>query len=88
MRISEQVRRQVIKLIDEAPGLEPLDLETFTRWVQASYEVLAFDRWQQQRFGEYFGSSTDSSSMRLAVGVWLLRRSLCAKSDDEVCSAH
>ncbi len=81
MRIFEQARLQLIKLIDEATGLDPHDLETFYRWVQASYEALELDPVQQQRFDGYCRSSDDSPSMRLLVGTWMLRQSLHKQVD-------
>ncbi len=84
MRISEQARLQLVRLIDETRGLDPLDPENFNTWVQASYEALEFDAGQQQRFDEYCRSSDDSPDMRLLVGTWMLRRSLCAKNGGEV----
>ncbi len=76
MRGSEQGRARIAQLIDEAESLDSLDLTAFQRWVQASYEALEIDPWQQQRFDEYCRSSTDSTSMRLFVGVWMLRLAL------------
>ncbi len=75
MRISDQAV-QVIKLIDEATTLDPRNLETFYRWVQASYEALEFDPVQQRRFEEYCLSSDDSLEMRLFIGTWMLRQAL------------
>lgn len=76
MRGPEQGRARIVHLIDEAERLDSLDLTAFQQWVQDSYEALEFDPWQQQRFDEYCRSSSDSTSMRLFVGVWLLRQSL------------
>jgi hypothetical protein len=76
MSISEQTRTQIIRLIYEGEGLDPHDLESFYGWMQASYESLGFHPVQQQRFDEYCRSSHDSISMRLYVGVWMLKQSL------------
>ena len=77
LKIAEQVvRRQMIELIDKASGLDRVDLESFNRWAQASYEALEFDPLQQQRFDEHCRSSGDTTSMRLFLGVWILRQSL------------
>ena len=77
MRGPEQARARIVQLIDEGRSLfDSLDLEAFERWVQASYEALEFDPWEQQRFEEYCRSSSDTSFMRLFVGVWILGQSL------------
>ncbi|MGO9122375.1 MAG: hypothetical protein ACLQPD_32775 [Desulfomonilaceae bacterium] len=76
MRGSEQARARIVQLIDEAESLDSLNLKAFQRWVQASYEALEFDPWQQQRFDEYCRLSSDTTSMRLFVGMWMLRLSL------------
>ena len=86
MRISGQASLQLIKLINEATGLDPHDLETFYRWVQASYEALEFDPVQQRRFDEYCRSSHDSSIMRLLVGTWMLRQSFQMQGGRDVCA--
>ena len=63
MRGPEQGRARIVQLIDEAESIDSLDLTAFEQWVQASYEALEFDPWQQQRFDEYCRSSSDSTSM-------------------------
>ncbi len=77
MSISEQTRSQIMRLIYEGESLDPHDLESFCDWMQASYESLGFHPVQQERFDEYCRSSHDSISMRLYVGVWMLKQSLC-----------
>lgn len=76
MTISEQAKSQVIRLIDEGERLNPLDLEAFYNWLEASYEALEFHPVQQRRFDEYCRSSYDSPSMRRFVGVWMLKLAL------------
>jgi hypothetical protein len=63
-------------LISEGENLNPIDLEAFYRWVHDSYEALGFDPLQQQRFEEYCRSSNDSISMRVYVGLWILKLTL------------
>ena len=43
LKISEQVRHTIIRLIDEGRGIDPVDLESFNRWAQTSYKALEFD---------------------------------------------
>jgi hypothetical protein len=76
MTISDQAKSQVIRLIDEGESLNPFDLESFYNWVEASHEVLEFHVVQQRRFDEYCRASYDSPSMRLFVGVWILKLAL------------
>ena len=76
MRISEQAKMNITRLIHERESLNPLDSEEVDRWMQASYESLGFHRVQQERFDEYCRSSDDSTSMRLYVGVWMLKLSI------------
>ena len=77
MRGPEQGRARIVQLIDEGVSLfDSLDLKAFQRWAQASYEALEFDPWQQQWFDELCRSSSDTTFMRLFVGVYILRRSL------------
>jgi hypothetical protein len=76
MRISEQAKSQVIRLIDDGESLDPFDLEAFYSWMQASHEALGFDTIRQQRFDKYCCSSVDCTSMRLYVGVWMLKQAL------------
>ena len=76
MKMSEQANAEIIGLIAEGECLDPNDLEGFYRWVQASYEALELDPFHQERFDEYCRSSYDSTSMRLYVGLWMLKLSL------------
>jgi hypothetical protein len=73
MKISTASRKRIFILIAEGETLNPLDLEAFYGWVNDSYEALRFHPLQQQRFDECCRSSCDSNSMRVYVGVWLLR---------------
>jgi len=77
MRGPEQGRAKIVALMHEGESLfDSLDLKTFRRWAQASYEALQFDPWQQQLFDELCRSSSDTTFMRLFVGIWILRQSL------------
>jgi len=77
MRISEQAKIQMLRLIDEGSSLNPFDLETFNRWMQATYEALQSDSVQQQRFDEYCRSSCGVTySKRLRCGVSMLKQAL------------
>ena len=76
MSISEQAKTQLIQLIAEGECLDAHDLEAFYSWVEASYEALEFDPVQQRRFDEYCRSSYGYASMRLFVGVWMLKQAL------------
>ncbi len=75
MSISEQAKTHLIDLICEGETLDPIDLEAFYSWVEASYEALMFDPVQQEMFADYCDSSCDSTSMRLC-GVWMLKQAL------------
>jgi hypothetical protein len=76
MSISEQAKTHVIELIYEGETLDAFDLVRFYSWVEASYEALVSDPLQQERFDEYCRSSNDFYSMRLFVGVWILKQAL------------
>lgn len=76
MRISEQVKVLVQGLINEGENLDPFNLEAFYGWTQASYEALSFHPLQQQRFDKYCRGSSDSTSMRLYIGLWMLKQAL------------
>jgi len=82
MTTNEHGTRQVVKLIGEARRLDLLDAKTFNRWVQESYGALRFDPSLQQTFDEYCRSSVHPASMRLFLGVWLLRQCLYAHGSD------
>lgn len=77
MKIPEQTKRQILRLIDEGDTLDHFDVRAFYRWSQASYDALQFDQLQQQRFDEYCRSSCGvTSALRLNVGVWMLKQVL------------
>ncbi|MEW6139118.1 MAG: hypothetical protein AB1733_12870 [Thermodesulfobacteriota bacterium] len=82
MKISDQKRKQISRLIAEGESLDPLDLEVFYRWTHDSYEALGFNPLQQHRFDEYCRSSHDSNFMRVYIGVWMLRLALAESSPD------
>ena len=81
MTISEQACTEIIQLIQEGESLDPLDLEAFYSWMGSSYEALAFDPVQLERFDKYCRSSCGYASMRLYTGVWLLKQSLFAADE-------
>jgi hypothetical protein len=83
MRISEQAKTQLIRLTYEGETLDAFDLEAFYSLVEASYEALVFDALQQARFDEHCRSSYDSPSMRLFVGVWMLKQALFKKLPED-----
>lgn len=77
MRIPEQAKTRILRLIDEGDSLDHFDVGAFYRWSQASYDALQFDRLQQQRFDEYCRSCCGvTSALRLNVGVWMLKQVL------------
>ena len=76
MSISELAKTQLVGLICEGETFDPLDLEAFYNWAEASYEALEFDPVQQQRFDEFCRSSCDYASVRLYMGVWMLKQAL------------
>ncbi|HTY22208.1 MAG TPA: hypothetical protein VMC85_03705 [Desulfomonilaceae bacterium] len=84
MKISEQAKTQILKLVDEGHGLNRFDSAAFRRWSQSSYEALQFDPVQQQRFDEYCRTSCGlSSRSRLNAGVRMLQQVLYkAMSED------
>ena len=76
MDISEQAKTKIIQLIDEGQSLDPLDMGAVDRWVRASYEVLTFDPVHQARFDEYCCEPWDPTSMRVCLGLWMLKQPL------------
>jgi hypothetical protein len=84
VRITDQKREQISRLIVEGETLSPLDLdlEAFYRWAHVSREALGFHPLQQQRFDQYCSSSCDSYSIRVYVGLWILRLALGEASSD------
>ncbi len=76
MTVSEQAYTEIIKLILEGESLDALDLEAFYGWIESSYEALEFDPVQQERFDDYCRSSGGYASVRLYIGVWLLKQAL------------
>jgi len=84
MRISEETKLQAIRLIDEGGRIEPSNSEAFNAWLQASCEALDFDPIYQGRFFRYCCSSHDSISMRLYLGIWLLKQALHKVAPDKV----
>jgi len=76
MRISDQKKEQISRLIAAGENLDPEDLDVFYQWINASYKTLAFHRTLQGWFDECCRSSCDSINMRAYVGVWILRMSL------------
>jgi len=76
MTISERAYTEIMQLIQEGKSLDPFDSVAFHRWMDSSHEALEFDPVQQERFHEYCRSSYGYASMRLYIGVWLLKQSL------------
>ena len=76
MTIPVQKKNRIRRLIAEGENLDPMDLEIFYRWVHTSYEALGFLPAVQQRFDKYCRSSCDSNTMRVYVGLWILKSSL------------
>lgn len=76
MRISCQQKQRIDRLITRGESLDPLDLEGFYGWIQKAYKELEFRPHVQQRFDRYCRSSCDSNSMRVFVGLWILKLSL------------
>jgi len=88
MSISEQAKSHLIGLIYEGETLDPFDLEAFYSWVEASYEALEFDPVQQERFDKYCRSSYDSTSMRLHMGMWMLKQALYKDTPEDYTPTH
>jgi hypothetical protein len=78
MRISEQAKTQIIRLIDEGQNLDPLDLREVDRWARASHEALKFDPVHQAKFDEYCCVPWGPASMRVCLGLWMLKQPLLA----------
>lgn len=76
MRISDQEKEQILRLIAEGENLNLHDLEALYRWIDDSHEALGFNPLHKQRFDDYCRSSCDSNSTRIYVGVWMLRLAL------------
>lgn len=76
MSISEQVKSQITRLIGQGQSLDPLDPDQIDRWVRASYEVLRFNPVHQAKFGEYCCLPWGPASMRVGLGVWMLKQPL------------
>lgn len=76
MRIFDQKKEQIAKLIAEGENLNLQDFEAIYRWIDESYEALEFHPLHKRRFDEYCRSSSDSRSARIYVGVWMLRMAL------------
>jgi hypothetical protein len=76
VKISDQKREQISRLITEGENLNLQDLEALYRWIDDSYEALEFSPIHRRRFDDYCRSSFDSNSARTYVGVWMLRLAL------------
>ncbi|HTY25312.1 MAG TPA: hypothetical protein VMC85_19430 [Desulfomonilaceae bacterium] len=81
MEISDQKRKQILRLITEGENLNLQRLGAFYRWVNDSYEALEFDPFQQQRFDEYCRSSCESHFIRVYIGLWILKLTLGTKRE-------
>jgi hypothetical protein len=76
VRISEEKKEQLLRLVAEGEKLDPGDLEALYRWINDAYVALGFHPFHKQRFDEYCRTSSDSNSTRIYVGVWMLRLAL------------
>ena len=76
MRVSCQQRQRIDRLIAKGERLDPLDLEDLNGWLQTAYKELECRPHVQQRFDRYCRSSCDATSMRVFVGIWILKLSL------------
>lgn len=78
MRISEQDRAEIHRLIKEAESLLAVsDSAAFLRWLQASQEALSFDPLQEQRFEEYCRTSWGTRrETRVRTAVRMLKQAL------------
>lgn len=76
MADSRATLTKMADLIEVAGILNPFDLESFYHWTQDAYEALRHSPLEQRRFDECCRSSYDSTTMRLYLGVWLLKLSM------------
>jgi coenzyme F420-reducing hydrogenase alpha subunit len=77
VRISEQDREEIQRLIKEAESLAASDSEAFLRWLQASQKALSFDPLQEQRFKEYCRTSWGTRhETRVRTAVRMLKQAL------------
>ncbi|HTY22603.1 MAG TPA: hypothetical protein VMC85_05705 [Desulfomonilaceae bacterium] len=83
MKISEQAKTEIVRLIAEGECLDSYDLEAFYLWVRASYEALEYNPLRQEWFDEYCRSCCDSTSVRLSKGLWMLRQALYGDASDD-----
>lgn len=82
MRIPDQNTSIVLGLIAKGENLDADDLPAFYQWMDDSYEALEFNHVQKRRFDAYCRSSLDSPSMRIYVGIWILKLSIWEASQD------
>jgi hypothetical protein len=82
VRIPDQNTNLVLRLIAEGENLDTDDLIAFYQWIHDALEALEFNPVQKQRFDAYCRSSSDSVSMRVFVGVWILKLSIWEWSQD------
>jgi hypothetical protein len=82
VRIPDENTKLILRLIAEGENLDTDDLEAFYQWIHDSYEALEFNPVQKQRFDTYCRSSSDSTSMRVYIGVWILKLSIWEWSQD------
>jgi hypothetical protein len=76
VRLSDEEKDHILRLIDEGETLDVHDLEALYRWIDASYEALGFYPLHKQRFDQYCRSSADTYAARIYVGLWMLRLAL------------
>jgi hypothetical protein len=78
--IPEHTKSEIIWLIDQVQSLDLLDAHQVDRWIRASYEALGFNPVHQAKFDEYCCSSWGPGSMRVSLGVWMLKQPLLAQN--------
>ncbi len=78
--MSQRAKTQIIQLIEQGQVLDPRDSNGIDQWVRASYEVLGFDPVHQAKFEEYCCSSWGPASMRVCLGVWMLKQPLTGQN--------
>lgn len=76
MIFPEEKKQELHKLIREGETLDIGDLQQFYRWVHNSYDALRFHPTRQLGFDQCCRSSIDSFSMRVYIGLWMLKLTL------------
>jgi hypothetical protein len=76
VRISDQQKEEILRLIAEGEHLDLQDLVALYRWMDDSQEALEFYPLRKRQFEQYCRGSCDSNSTRVYVGMWILRLAL------------